>query len=67
MKFEKTFKITFEYDELSTKYGIDIPLKDFNTFCKIFTQYFPLEAEATAQWIYQEWDELKEEYDDETE
>lgn len=59
MKYTKEFTVKFTYDELSEKYGIDIPLKDFNRFCELFSEYFPLEAKATARWIYEEWDELK--------
>ena len=67
MKYERQFNVKFDYDEIVEEFGFDLPLKDWGLFCEIFTDYFKLEYSNTIEWMKEEWDELKEEYQEDDE
>lgn len=59
METEITLKITLSPEYVERITGVEIPLSEWDQFCKEFKKWYLLEYDGTIEWMIDEWDNIK--------
>jgi hypothetical protein len=59
MKTEIVLRITLTPEYVLENFGVEIPLEDWDLFCKEFERWYTLEYNGTIEWMLEEWENIK--------